>query len=414
MPLYSIETYSELKPHLDEEWLITNGLGGMASSSVVGCNTRRYHGLLCAATLPPVGRMMLLNRIGEAMIVDGKTDHLLEFSVNQFGNLFFPRGDQYLRRFDLEDAVAQWDFNVEGVHIVKQLQMPWLKNATGIRYQIEPNGKHVELWLSPFVRLLDFHALRRGKASFDEKSGQRDCSIKAGDNTQLHITADAGKFEAKPDWWFGHTYAIESERGQDDTEDLYTPGRFIFTTDQPATITLWASHDTPATFDWEAEASRRRAVAAGARRYPPKVQGPTAPPRIEPPESPTIQRLMHAANDFIVYRKSPDGKPGTSVIAGYPWFADWGPARPFADHRPIRSGPASAQRLRAIRQPGDDPQSFRRLHERAILQHGRCQPLVHPRGVRIRQAFRRHRNTEENPAARLSRNHRRLHAWHAI
>src|SRR5215217_7258635 len=66
---YSLQTQGQLEPHLHQEWLLTNGLGGFASSSVVGCNTRRYHGLLVAATLPPVGRVMALNRVGEIVRV---------------------------------------------------------------------------------------------------------------------------------------------------------------------------------------------------------------------------------------------------------------------------------------------------------------------------------------------------------
>ena len=107
MALYSIETYGELQPHIQEEWLISNGLGGYAAGTVVGCNTRRYHGLLCAAMMPPVGRIMLLNRLGEIIRLDGKEDRLLEFSVNQFGEIFHPRGDKYLRRFDREAELVR-------------------------------------------------------------------------------------------------------------------------------------------------------------------------------------------------------------------------------------------------------------------------------------------------------------------
>src|SRR5579862_331501 len=86
MPLYSVETYGELHPHLEEEWLITNGIGGFASGTVVGCNTRRYHGLLCAALVPPVGRIMMLNRLGEILRVRDSEQPEFEFSINQFGD----------------------------------------------------------------------------------------------------------------------------------------------------------------------------------------------------------------------------------------------------------------------------------------------------------------------------------------
>src|SRR5438105_1040364 len=126
-PLHSIETYGELNPYLSYEWLLTNGLGGFASSTVVGCNSRRYHGLLCAALNPPVGRVVALSRLGEILVVDGRTDHLLEFSVNQFRNAFHPRGDQYLRHFELGDS-ATWVYDVEGVRITKQLLICWQRN----------------------------------------------------------------------------------------------------------------------------------------------------------------------------------------------------------------------------------------------------------------------------------------------
>src|SRR5688572_32501529 len=118
MPLYEIATNGQLHPHLEQEWLLTNGIGGYSSSTVVGCNTRRYHGLLCAATMPPLGRVMMLNRIGELIYLDGRRDSFLELSINQFRNSVHPRGDKYLRRFELNDT-AHFQYQVEGVKISK-------------------------------------------------------------------------------------------------------------------------------------------------------------------------------------------------------------------------------------------------------------------------------------------------------
>jgi predicted glycogen debranching enzyme len=305
MAVYSIETYGELRSHLQQEWLIANGIGGFASGTVVGCNTRRYHGLLCAALLPPVGRCLLLNRLGEILRVQDQ-DHLLELSICQFGDKFHPRGDRYLRRFDMEIALARWEYEVEGIRVVKEVQMPWDKNVVGIRYTIDPGDRQVELSLLPFVRMMDFHALRHEKATFEESHGRRTCSLKL-DSNKLSITSTAGSFQPQPDWWYGHTYAIETERGMDDKEDLYTPGRFVFTTATRASITLWAGVDPQGNFNWDLELARRREVV-----------------KLTPMASDTVQRLQHAANDFVVERKSPDGQPGCTVIAGYPWFADWG------------------------------------------------------------------------------------------
>src|SRR6185437_101880 len=101
MALFSIETNGQLHPHLTQEWQLTNGLGGFCSSSVLGCNTRRYHGLLCAATTPPVGRVLALSRIGEIITLDDNHDTLFELSVNQFHDAFHPTGWYFLRKFEL-------------------------------------------------------------------------------------------------------------------------------------------------------------------------------------------------------------------------------------------------------------------------------------------------------------------------
>jgi predicted glycogen debranching enzyme len=107
-------------------------------------------------------------------------------------------------------------------------------------------------------------------------------------------------------WWYGHTYPIETDRGQDDTEDLFVPGRLVLKSVGKAMVTLWASLDEPAELlDWDEEVNRRREQGMGEA-------------------SPTMRRLLRAADDFVVARKRPDDRPGTSIIAGYPWFADWG------------------------------------------------------------------------------------------
>jgi predicted glycogen debranching enzyme len=297
--------------------------------TVVGCNTRRYHGVLCAATLPPVGRMMTLNRVGEILYLDGATDRMLELSVNQFKGNLHPRGDRYLRRFEMGD-VARWEYEVDGVRVLKELQVCWRQNVAGVRYRIEPaGGRKFRLDLLPFVSLRDFHALRHSGANFDVRGDGDQAAVREGTHA-VHLRANAGRFTPGGDWWYGHVYPIETERGQDDTEDLFCPGRFTFEADGPAGVTLWASVEPLVQLpDWNEQLRRRDAFRQQARRSAtsaaaPKSAGST-PAAIAPDErSPTIRRLLHAAEDFVVYRKNPDGSDGTTVIAGYPWFSDWG------------------------------------------------------------------------------------------
>jgi predicted glycogen debranching enzyme len=131
MALYSVDTTGQLEPHLRQEWLLTNGIGAYASSTVVGCNTRRYHGLLIAATLPPLGRIMALNRIAEIISREDRPDQLFELGVNQFGQGFHPRGEQYLRRFELGDT-AVWHYEAERIAVTNEFQVRWEKNVGGI------------------------------------------------------------------------------------------------------------------------------------------------------------------------------------------------------------------------------------------------------------------------------------------
>ena len=333
MALFSIETNGQLEPHIGQEWVLTNGLGSFASSTVVGCNTRRYHGILCAATLPPVGRIMTVNRIGEILCLDGDTDRLLELSINQFRERIHPRGDRYLRRFEL-NGVARWEFDVEGVRVVKELQLTWMRNVAVVRYTIDPGRRRkIQFSLLPFVSLRDFHTERHAAGTeFQVRSDGRQVTVSQGQHA-VHVFADAGDFRAASDWWYGHVYPIETERGLDDIEDLFNPGRFVLEADGATSITLWASVELTSMPDWEGELKRRREAVLAASAWEaeppgePQVSAPRLGGSLALPykgESPTIRKLARAANDFVVYRKAPDGSDGTSIIAGYPWFADWG------------------------------------------------------------------------------------------
>src|SRR6185437_494149 len=137
MPKITIDTNGQLEPHLSQEWLLTNGLGGFAFSTVVGCNRRRYHALLCAATTPPVGRIVALNRIGESICLDGDSNKSFEFSVNQFRELFHPQGWKYLRRFELAQ-IARWEYVIEGVRITKNCSCPGCATSSAFATRSSP------------------------------------------------------------------------------------------------------------------------------------------------------------------------------------------------------------------------------------------------------------------------------------
>jgi predicted glycogen debranching enzyme len=307
MFLYQADTHGELHPFLHQEWLLSSGHGAFASSSVVGCNTRRYHGLLCAATAPPLGRVLALSRLGEIVHVDGRED-FHELSICQFRQSFHPRGDKLLRHFRL-GAMAQWEFEVEGVSIIKQLVVHPGRNAIALRYRLTGTaGRKVVLRLLPFVALRDFHALRhKDNAAFATQVQPRSVSVTEGPHT-LQLAADTGEFQPAGEWWYGHTYAVETERGLDDHEDLFVPAHLLAQLTLPAELTLRvALGEDPVSLS-----SPDEAAAAQKQRYD------------QPGASAEILRLRRAAADFIVPRRSPEGNAAVSILAGYPWFADWG------------------------------------------------------------------------------------------
>ena len=132
---YTIDTRGELHPGIKQEWLLTNGVGGFAFGTVVGCNTRRYHALLCAAMLPPVGRIVMLNRLREILTIDGQDVH--EFSVNQFGpDRFQPQamlvGASCTAELIQDDpgGLAKALVSVIGSEIVARGEVPFLQAYT--------------------------------------------------------------------------------------------------------------------------------------------------------------------------------------------------------------------------------------------------------------------------------------------
>jgi predicted glycogen debranching enzyme len=299
--LYDFQTQGQLQPWDDREWLLTDGTGSFAMGTVSGVNTRRYHSTLVAATKPPVGRINLVPRVGEILLLDGQ-EALHELSACRFGNNVHPQGYRHLRRFRL-GSVAEWTYEVSGVTVTKTLSLPDHSCSAVLTYDVRfDSGRWVELLLLPMVALRDFHALRRHAGWNMGRNSTHDSVRVDADNLAVTLTATNAKYEDDPDWWFGQTYAIETERGQDDTEDLFKPGVFRATLQQSKTITLTIRPDP---------APRPVGEAFRAISYPSHA-------------SPNLRRLFHSTKDFLIRRRTPTGSSGTSILAGFPWFADWG------------------------------------------------------------------------------------------
>jgi len=288
------------------EWLETNGIGGYASSTVSGANSRRYHGLLVAATRPPLGRMVLLSKFEETVIVGDKR---FEISCNQYPDKVYPEGFQFLNVFRL-DPFPVWTFEVSGIMIEKSVFMPHGENTVVCVWKILdksgiPNLK-VELELRPLIAFRDHHHLRREDAGLNTEYQVSDGLISMSPYDELptlNFAHNAVGVADQDDWYRNFEYPIERERGFDYHEDLYQPFCLTFDLATDAVVVASIEPRTASADDLRMAEIKRRArlvAAAGAKDE-------------------LTQRLTLAADQFIVARGL-----GNTVIAGYHWFSDWG------------------------------------------------------------------------------------------
>src|SRR5437667_5190128 len=142
---------------LRREWLETNGLGGFASSTIIGLNTRRYHGLLVAATKPPVGRFVLLSKLEETLFIEGQA---FEVSANRYPGVVHPQGFRYLKQFRL-DTFPVFSYEVEGIEIEKSVFMIQGENSTVVHYELKKNNhpespKNLSLEIPTLIAFRDY------------------------------------------------------------------------------------------------------------------------------------------------------------------------------------------------------------------------------------------------------------------
>jgi len=288
---------------LTREWLLTNERGSYASSTIAGCNTRGYHGLLIGSLTPPVNRIMTLNNCLEMVIVKGRAFNLSTF---EFSDKFAPTGFTFLRRFR-RDIGAHFDYELASasgsskarsharaaiqakaeIKLTKSVYLLRDTDTVALVYDFTSVREPSEFVLRPFAGLRDFHTLQNSHAPlYSRYLGDgvlvrhdiaNSCelflscrSVHSVRNSIASKITNRGKFfrktrgnspSAKPEttpelsngmhfendrqWWFNFVYRNNRERGQDFTEDLWTPGFFKCRIETPAKIVLWAHLSPP-------------------------------------------------------------------------------------------------------------------------------------------------------------------------
>lgn len=289
------------------EWLETNGIGGFASGTISGANTRRYHGIFTPATEPPLGRITMVSKLEETLSIDG-VDH--ELSANQYPGIVHPQGFRYLISFRL-DPFPVWTYEVDGVQLEKKVFMVHGENTSvcswSIRRLKRGDRRPASLTVRPLLSFVDYHALRQQDDRFDADYVADTDAIKMRPNRDLpaiYFHHGGAEIERTGHWYRNFEYAIERERGFDYREDLFQPFALKFDAVRKADLII--STERRSVNDSikleKAERKRRKALV--------KLAGAKDGFR---------RQLVLAADQFIVARGS-----GHTIIAGYPWFSDWG------------------------------------------------------------------------------------------
>jgi len=304
------ETWSDLEAALRREWLETNGLGGFASSTIVGLNTRRYHGLLVAATKPPVGRLVLLSKLEETLLIDGRR---FDLSANRYPGVIHPQGFHYLKQFHL-DPFPVFTYEVDGIEMDKSVFMIHGENSVVIHYELRKNNrpevpKNLRLEIRPLIAFRDYHGTTHENGvinpAVQESSGLASVTPYHG-LPSLHLAHNAIELRKTGDWYRNFEYDAERERGLDCSEDLFNPFALCFDLRMRRQASIIASterRDVAQAVEYRrAEITRRRKVLVAS-----------------PIEDGFAQSLAAASDQYLVSR----GEDKT-VIAGYHWFGDWG------------------------------------------------------------------------------------------
>jgi predicted glycogen debranching enzyme len=307
MITFTKDTLHNFDAATSREWLETNGIGGFACSTVIGLNTRRYHALLTAAMHPPAGRVVLLSKLDETAVIDGQR---YDLSSNQYSGAVHPQGYANIEEFRL-DPYPIFAFVVAGVRIEKLLFMVHGQNTTVVQYRVRGLGTHsVQLELRPLVAFRDYHALTHENRALDQTvrlHHEKLASVRPySDHPTLYLAHDANKVVSQGYWYKNFEYALERERGLDFVEDLFNPLTLSFDFGARQTVTLIASTEMPDVAS--AGMLRQQEVDRRARIVSNEASGDDL-----------VRTLTAAADHYIVGRG--DQK---TVIAGYPWFTDWG------------------------------------------------------------------------------------------
>ena len=311
-----------LENTLDKEWLITNGIGGYSSASIIGANTRKYHGLLVASLTPPGRRFVILSKVDESIEVRGKKYDL----YTNIGKEYISKGYEYQESFE-KTVVPTFTYKVGKIEITKTICMDYGKNTVGIYYKIKNGAYKSKLTLAPIINFRDFHTVNTNHI-FDVKQiikGNKVRVVVDGNSyTPIYMNLSEGEYiEHKNDSFNNMFYIEEEKRGFEAVENHAVPGRYE--------IEIKAKEKKEISFVCSLEENIDEINVKDLIQKEEKrinkiyencgfVKERTTTKKQEK-ENELIKTFIRATDNFVVNRHSFGLH---TLLAGYHWFLDWG------------------------------------------------------------------------------------------
>ena len=308
-----------LEDGITKEWLITNGIGGFASQSVLGINTRKYHGLLVAPLMPPARRYVILSKIDESINVDGKEEIL----YSNIGKNYISEGYKNLESFE---KIYTPSFKYETpskIKIEKQISMVYGKNIVCVYYKIENIDKDITMKLAPVMNYRDFHCMNTNhEYNVNQKIKDNKVRVTVDGNKILpiYLYSKEGEYiEHQNDTFKNMFYIEEEKRGFYPEEDLFVPGRYEINiaanTTKEFTIVCGLEENIE-------EIDGKTVIENEKKRLDKIIDASNLVDKNQSKSNQEQMRdLVIASDNFVTYR--PKFSLHT-IIAGFPWFLDWG------------------------------------------------------------------------------------------
>ena len=307
--------YMNIENGLEKEWILTNGIGGYASSTIIGANTRKYHGLLVAPLSPPARRFVVLSKLDESIEVNEKKYNI----YTNIGKDYITEGYKNQQNFEKTEIVI-FNYEVENVKIKKSICMEYGKNTIVVNYNVKNSQASTKLILAPILNFRDFHGINKDH-EFEIKQHIEDTKLKLiidkNSEFPIYIKLSEGRYiEHKNDIFKNMFYIEEEKRGFEPEENHVVPGRFevAIKPNEEKNITFVCSLEE--NID---EIDSKQIISKEKKRIKSLVRKSEL--INEDNDEELIKNYIIASDNFIVNRPSFGLH---TIIAGYPWFLDWG------------------------------------------------------------------------------------------